>query len=321
MDKRMIFAASLALGAISLPLAPPVVAAQGAQTQQRYSQETMQQALRFVGQLEVQGQRLMTEAMQVALQIEPQQSLERFRTAHGYFEHVLRTLQNGDPALGLPVPEKSELVDPLEALQQVWNELDTTLENILLSGGVTGTDVILLSGLDNILVDIARQVEEAYAHEFSRTNLTSIAVTTVSLAEHQSMLIERMQTELLLTYYGHDAEMQRRRLAECAGAFERTLDGLITGNASLKLIPPPNAEIKAQLRVTQRIWDEVAPVLERTSQGQTVDREILVQTVHRMEMLYDEMERSVELYLPNAPELLAPPTGDHPADEALPAQS
>lgn len=293
--------AALSLGALD-------AAAQDSGAPKRYSQQAMQQALRYVDELEVQGQRIMTQAMQVALQIEPQQSMARFEESHDFFEEVLHRLQTGDPAIGLPEPEEPELIAELEALQQVWDQLDATLNRVLSSGAVTRTDVILLSQFDNILVDISRQVEEAYEHQFARTNLSSMAVTTVVQAEHQAFLIERMQTEILLMLYGHDVNAQRRELAESAAQFERTLEGLIEGNPAQRLMPPPNAETRAELRNVQRSWDEVAPMIERLVNSDTVDRTVVVPIITKMEPLYRQMERAVDHYAPQA--ALRPRTGE-----------
>lgn len=286
------------IGAAVLLTASPLAASESRHTGPRYSQQAMQQALRFVDELEVQGQRIMTEALQVALQIEPDQSLARFEESREYFVTVLQTLKAGDPATGLPAPEEPELIAKLHALQQVWDQLDETLVNVIRSRSASRTDIILLSEFDGILVDISRQVANAYQHQFARTNLASMAVTTVVQAEHQSFLVERMQTEILLISYGHDVEEQRRQLAESAKSFDETLEDLISGNPAARLMPPPRVEIRSQLRNVQRIWDEVAPAIEQITTGAAVDLASVTQIVHRMEPLYAEMEMAIDLYAP-----------------------
>lgn len=283
-------------GATALLLAAQFAAAQETHASDRYSQQAIRGALRYVQELEVQGQRIMTEALQIALQIEPEQSLERFRASHDFFEEALHTLRNGDPSIGLPAADEPELIAEIDALQQIWNQLDATLLRVLDSGTASRADIILLNEFDKALVEISRQVEEAYEHRFARTNLASIAVTTVVEAEHLSFLVERMQTELLLVSFGHDVGQQRRLLGQDARDFERTLDGLISGNASLRLMPPPNAEIRSQLRDVQRIWDEIAPTVERVGEGDAIDRPTVIQMVGLMEPLYEQMERAVSLY-------------------------
>lgn len=294
------FGIALIAGAAALLTAMPPAAAQNGHTAHRYSQQAMQQALRYVDELEVQGQRIMTEALQVALHIDEQASLARFQESHDFFVEVLHTLQKGDESIGLPVPESPELIAELDALQQIWDQLDAILGRVLQSGDVSRTDVILLSEFDSILVDISRQVEAAYEHQFAKNNLSSMAVTTVVKAEHQAFLIERMQTEILLIQYGHDVNEQRRLLAESAVIFEQTLEGLIAGNPANRLMPPPRADIKSQLRNVQRIWDEVAPTIDQIVAGGTVDLALVTQIVHRMEPLYTAMEHAVDLYAPQS---------------------
>lgn len=119
MNKHVIIGGALALFAIVVPLAALNAQAQGVTQQPRYSQESVKQALRFVKQLEVQGQRLMSKALLLALEIETPQSRVHFEVATVYFDHVLQTLRNGDPELGIPMPESPELSEPLLALWQV----------------------------------------------------------------------------------------------------------------------------------------------------------------------------------------------------------
>ncbi len=295
----------LVLGAMTLPLALPVAAQatstnSAIQTQgvihERYSQEAIKQALRYVEGLEVQGQRLMTEALQVALGIEPVRSMAEFRKSRTHFINVLRTLQTGDAAIGLPVPQDPKLVSALEALRAVWDQVDPMFARFLAAEEISRTDVVLLAEFDAILVDLARQVEQAYEETFAKSNLASVAMITVVKAEHLSYLIERMQTEMLLIVYGHDVEKERELLAASYAEFEETLSGLMFGSPELKLIPPPHAEIELKLGAVQGKWNEIAPVLQKLTKDGQLDRAGATELVNRMEPLYQEMKQTVALY-------------------------
>jgi hypothetical protein len=94
-----------------------------------------------------------------------------------------------------------------------------------------------------------------------------------------------MSREFLLIAYGHEVEKNRRGLRESIAQFDRILDGLISGNTELLLVPAPSAEIKAQLRKVARIWDEFLPVLTTAAKGGEIDRESIARMASTNEPL------------------------------------
>ncbi len=284
------------LGALALPLGASQAAKQIAAVEERYSQAEVQQALHHVEELAIQGQRLMTKALQVGLKIESERSYEEFQESRAYYLEALQKLQTGDAAAGIPVPKEAELTEPLQALQEVWIQLDPLFNALVTSGEISRSDLGLLDQYDAVLVDLTGKVEGAYQKKLSRASLISIASVTAARAEHLTFEIEHMVTEMLLIAYGYEVELERQRLGKTMAAFEETLGGLVVGNFALKLIPPPTVEVKAQLRTVQRMWDEIAPDLARLAAGGDMDRQTVTRVVNRMEPLYLEMKKTVPLY-------------------------
>lgn len=268
-----------------------------ARSGKHYSIDEMRHALRFVDELETKAQRMTAEALQMALDIEPEQSFANFKRSHDYFERVLSTLQTGDKALSLPAPTDPKLLEPLRRLQAVWDEVSGPVKKVLESGEVTRSDLTRLVELDNRLVEASRETEKAYEEVLqARVMFFSAALNNVVKAEHLSFLVEHITTEFLLIAYDHEASLHRQNLDKSTAEFELILNGLIHGDPDLHLVPAPNASVAAQLRKVELIWLEVAQTFKDAAAASgTTDRATLYRVTEHMEPLFVEMEKSVDL--------------------------
>lgn len=287
-----VFAAIVVLAAV--PAASGEALA--AKNQKRYSIDAVQRALRFIDQLPTNAQRLTAEALQLALQIEPEHSYANFKRSHGQFETVLSTLNKGDEPLALPIPTDPKLLEPLRKLQAVWDELNDPIHKVLESGKVTRDDFVLLAVLNNQLIAASKDTRQAYQDVLLAKLPFTTALNNIVKAEQLSFLVERMTAEFLLIAYDHEASRQRRNLGESAAEFELILNGLMHGDPNLHLVPAQDPDIAAQLRKVEVIWLEVARTIKRTaSTGETADPETLYRVTEYMEPLFAEMQRSADL--------------------------
>jgi len=70
-----------------------------------------------------------------------------------------------------------------------------------------------------------------------------------------------MTKELLLVANGIDADNAKGSLTKTVGLFEKTLKGLLSGDAGLGLPGTTDAAIVDQLGVVDKIWADYKPVL------------------------------------------------------------
>ena len=71
-----------------------------------------------------------------------------------------------------------------------------------------------------------------------------------------------------------------RDVRQTTRAFDRTLNGLIHGDAELRLLPAANADIRAELAKVQLLWGEIQPILAGIAVGAPVDQRTIT-TVSR----------------------------------------
>jgi len=76
----------------------------------------------------------------------------------------------------------------------------------------------------------------------------------LNLSGKQRMLTQRMTKDALLSAVGIDKIKSQKDLAFCANLYNKTLNGFIKGDKSLKLLTTKNPKIQAHLKAIQAKW-------------------------------------------------------------------
>ena len=77
------------------------------------------------------------------------------------------------------------------------------------------------------------------------------------------MLSQRMSKDIFLLALGVDAEGTRADLKKMRDLFERSLKGLMDGDATMNLPPTTNKTIRTQLASAAEIWSHFAGKVDR----------------------------------------------------------
>jgi nitrate/nitrite-specific signal transduction histidine kinase len=85
----------------------------------------------------------------------------------------------------------------------------------------------------------------------------------INLAGKQRMLTQKMSKEALLVAKGIDVNQNKANLQKTAALFDKTLKGLINGDADLGLPKTEDAAIRAQLGTVQKLWAEYQPIVAK----------------------------------------------------------
>ena len=83
----------------------------------------------------------------------------------------------------------------------------------------------------------------------------------INLAGKQRMLTQKMSKEALLVAKGIDAEANKANLQGTVTLFDKTLKGLVNGDADLGLPKTEDKAILAQLAKVQELWDAYKPIV------------------------------------------------------------
>ena len=119
--------------------------------------------------------------------------------------------------------------------------------------------------------------------------------TVINLAGKQRMLTQKMSKEILLIAKGVDADANKANLQKTADLFDKTLQGLINGNADLGLPKTTDAGILTQLGKVSELWVGFKPNVDAIIGG-TADKGVLEKVAAQNLPLLKNMNKAVQMY-------------------------
>lgn len=222
-------------------------------------------------------EQMTNSTMLAVLGIDTELNIRNVRQARDLFSSTLRGLRNGDEELGLAPTEQPEVLSEISRIEAFWPRYDQMLQNVitsvLASSEVSDMQVRQLTDIHALMIESVERTVGAF-EQFSHGGEThSILSSTLNASGQLRNHSQLMLGELLAIAYRNQEAQSRRELGQAAREFNRTLTGLIQGDAELRILPAPNDEIKAELAKVQRLWSEIAPILEGVASGAEVDQQ------------------------------------------------
>ena len=93
--------------------------------------------------------------------------------------------------------------------------------------------------------------------------------TVINLAGKQRMLTQKMSKEALFMAKGIDVDTNKASLTKTAELFDKTLKGLVAGDADLTLPKTENKDILAQLEVVTKLWTPFKANIDKVVAGKS----------------------------------------------------
>lgn len=151
----------------------------------------------------------------------------------------------------------------MKKIDKIWTGFNKTVQGIIAAGGVSKADVAAVAADNLPLLKQMNKCVGLYEKDARKAGLKAAPglAVTINLAGKQRMLTQKMSKEYLLVAYGHQVEDNKLNLLETYSLFERTLKGLLDGDATLDLPGTKSAAIRKQLGVVQGLWDAFKPVV------------------------------------------------------------
>ena len=119
--------------------------------------------------------------------------------------------------------------------------------------------------------------------------------TVINLAGKQRMLTQKMSKEILLIAKGIDVDANRANLKKTADLFDKTLKGLVDGDASLGLPKTTDAAILAQLGKVSELWAAFKPNVDAAIAG-APGKAVLEKVAAQNLPLLKNMNKAVQMY-------------------------
>lgn len=119
--------------------------------------------------------------------------------------------------------------------------------------------------------------------------------TVINLAGKQRMLTQKMSKEVMLIAKGVDVDANKANLQKTAGLFDKTLKGLVNGDADLGLPKTTDAGILSQLGKVSELWAGFKPNVDAVLGG-TTDKGVLEKVAAQNLPLLKNMNNAVQMY-------------------------
>ncbi len=117
----------------------------------------------------------------------------------------------------------------------------------------------------------------------------------INLAGKQRMLTQKMSKEALLIAKGIDIDANKVNLQKSAGLFDKTLKGLVQGDAELGLPKTEDAATLAQIDKVSGLWNNFKPSIDAVLMGDT-SKTVLEKIATENLPLLKNMNAAVQMY-------------------------
>lgn len=242
-------------------------------------------------------QKMSKEALFVTAGIRVAELRDALSKTAQLFETTLAGLRDGDASLGLPATENPRIVKQLDKVQSMYLELKPLFDSVS-QGGVLSADeqsqlasknVPLLKEMNKAVKMYERQAKKVLAGD-------DAAAVVINLAGKQRMLTQKMTMEALLVHLGVAKDDNLLNLRETTSLFDRTLTGLLDGDADLELPGTKDDGIRAQLNKVAGLWAKLGPMFDGVVSGGSLSDDQLATLSNENVTLLKEMNSGVKLF-------------------------
>ncbi len=254
------------------------------------SKQEMGTVINLAGKQRMLTQKMSKEILLIAKGIDVEANKASLEKTALLFDKTLKGLVNGDADLGLPKTTDPAILEQLGVVSSLWAEFRPNVDAAL-SGTLDKGTLEKVAAQNLPLLKNMNKAVQMYT-KMSGSNLEPAMATTINLAGKQRMLTQKMTKELLLVANGIDVEANKANLKKTVALFERTLKGLMNGDAELGLPGTQDPAIRAQLEVVQGLWAEYKPVLDKVD----TSPEGLAKAAKLNIPLLKEMNKAVKMY-------------------------
>ena len=119
---------------------------------------------------------------------------------------------------------------------------------------------------------------------------------SINLAGKQRMLTQKMTKEALLISAGIDTKKNLKKLKKSRALFDKTLNGLLHGDKSLRLKPCQDPKVKVQLKKVLKLWKEFDRDIGKVITGKA-DKNTYKRLEKNNLTLLKEMHKAVKMYV------------------------
>ncbi|BHH82355.1 type IV pili methyl-accepting chemotaxis transducer N-terminal domain-containing protein [Desulforhopalus sp. 52FAK] len=256
--------------------------------------------LNLSGKQRMLSQKMSKEVALIKLNYKKDENLANLKATSALFDKTLKGLRDGDEGLKLPATESRRILRQIDQkITPLWGPFYATIQEITAAGDVTDEQLDAIAVNNLPLLGEMNKCVKLYEKDAAKAGMKSdpgLAVT-INLAGKQRMLSQKMSKEFLLIAAGYKVDDNKLSLQETSGLFERTLTGLLDGDATLDLPGTKDEGIRAQLVKVQGLWTEFKPGVEFAAKStDTIPEDKVAGLAEQNLPLLKEMNKAVGMY-------------------------
>jgi hypothetical protein len=262
------------------------------------AQEThFEQVIDVVESQSMLSEKMSKELLLVALEVDPEANRDNLQLTRSMFHRRLTALRHGDIELALPGTQDPTFLKDLDRVEELWPSMDSAITQSLESEKVSTESVVAIDKLGRALLSAVDKTASDY-QDLSKDTRTVFSIQEISLAKaaRQRMLTQKMTKEYLMIAFGHDVEANSAALAETVRDFDRTLEGLISGDPERLITPAPTQQLRDQLKEVKRLWKEFKGLILTAANGVKPTRESIAEVASKNLGLLEVTDLTVVLY-------------------------
>ncbi len=256
--------------------------------------------LNLSGKQRMLTQKMSKEIVLIAMNHNTAKNLASLKETSALFDNTLKGLRNGDSGLQLAPTSNSHILSQLDVVDGIWTKFYPVVQTIIDQGSATKEQISFIAEQNLPLLKQMNKCVKLYEKDASKSGLSSspgVAVT-INLSGKQRMLTQKMSKEFFLIAYGYNVQDNKLNLQETYTLFDRTLKGLLDGDASLNLPGTTDFAIRSKLTSVQSMWNMFQPAIAYGADASTSTIEMVkVDLIARGNIpLLKKMNQCVKMY-------------------------
>ncbi len=234
-------------------------------------------------------QKMTKEALLIHANLEKDKSIKELEESSSIFNKTLKGLINGDKSLGLVKIDNQDISKELSSVDKLWRPFYKEIKNILSNRAKESSYQFLEKNNMALLEEMDRAVK-LYS-SLSREDSNFKLANDINFAGKERMLTQRIAKDILAIKNGLNKNSHIKDLKESRELFSKILNGLQYGDKDLKLIGTDIPNILNQLKVVDKRWRDIEPILDTASRGKNIEK-----SIDMLDNILIEINKTVTLY-------------------------
>ncbi|MEM8731827.1 MAG: type IV pili methyl-accepting chemotaxis transducer N-terminal domain-containing protein [Pseudomonadota bacterium] len=213
----------------------------------------LKRKINIAGKQRMLSQRMAQAACFQAVGVKRKKQAAIMAQAQDAFANGLKALRYGSVELRINAIRDLDALAELDVVDGLWPAYFAALADG--ADDVAGLDEV--SAQSGPILTAANAVVVALEATNTDASVGAELVRLVNVAGRQRMLTQRAAKEFCLIAAGVNVDDNRKALSDTLALFERSLNGLMYGDADMGLVEAPTDDILMQLAFTADLWNTV----------------------------------------------------------------